>query len=96
MGSEMCIRDRHRAGLQTNRRFAGVLFSGSMFGTAFRRSWETAYSSIDIDRASQPVVLIHPALPNAVSGMNQKAFQQSVAFFKSTNRQKEWASAQQL
>ena len=23
----------HRAGLQTNRRFAGVLFSGSMFGT---------------------------------------------------------------
>ena len=28
----------------TNRRFAGVLFSGSMFGTAFRRCWETAYS----------------------------------------------------
>jgi hypothetical protein len=29
-------------------------------------------------------------------GMDQEAFQQSVAFFKSTNRQKEWASAQQL
>ena len=42
-----------RAGLQTNRRFAGVLFSGSMFGTAFRRCWETAYSSSSLDRASQ-------------------------------------------
>ena len=86
---------RH-SGIQTNRSFAGVLFSGSMFGTAFRRSWETAYSSISIDRASQPVVLIHPALPDAASGMNQEAFQQSAAFFNSTNRQKEWASAQQL
>ena len=61
-----------------------------------RRSWETAYSSITGDRASQPVVLIHPALPNAASGLNQKAFKQSVAFFNSTNRQKEWASAQKL
>ena len=85
-----------RAGLQTNRRFAGVLFSGSMFGTGFRRSWETAYSSMAVDRASQPVVLIHPALPNAALGMDQEAFQQSVAFFNSTNRQKEWASAQKL
>ena len=85
-----------RAELATNRRFAGVLFTGSMFGTAFRRCWETAYSSIAVDRASQPVVLIHPALPHAASGMNQRAFQQSVAFFDSTNRQKEWASAQKL
>jgi hypothetical protein len=94
--SGLAIPRLRRAGLQTNRRFAGVLFSGTMFGTALRRSWETAYSSIDIDRASQPVVLIHPALPNAVSGMNQNVFQQSVAFFKSNNRQKELASAQQL
>ena len=85
-----------RAGLATNRRFAGVLFSGSMFGTAFRRSWKTAYSSITVERASQPVVLIHPALPDAASGMDQEAFRQSVAFFNSTHRQKEWTSAQQL
>ena len=94
--SGLAVPRLHRAGLQTNRRFAGVLFSGSMFGTAFRRSWETAYSSIAVDRASQPVVLIHPALPNAALGMDQAAFQQSVAFFNSTNRQKEWASAQKL
>jgi len=94
--SGLAVPRLHRAGLATNRRFAGVLFSGSMYGTAFRRSWETACSSIAVDRASQPVVLIHPALPHAASGMNQKAFQQSVAFFDSTNRQKEWSSAQQL
>ena len=85
-----------RAGLQTNRRFAGVLFSGSMFGTAFRRCWETAYSSRSLDRALQAVVLIHPALPDAATGMDREAFQQSVAFFNSTHRQKEWTSAQQL
>jgi putative flippase GtrA len=85
-----------RAGLATNRRFAGVLFSGSMFGTAFRRSWETAHSASEVDRASQPVVLIHPAIPDAASGMDQEAFLQSVAFFSSTNRQKEWTSARQL
>ena len=94
--SALAIPRLRRAGLATNQRFAGVLFSGSMFGTAFRRSWETAYSSITGDRASQPVVLIHPALPHAASGMDQGAFQQSVAFFNSTNRQKEWSSAQQL
>ena len=94
--SWLAIPRLRRAGLQTNRRFAGVLFSGSMFGTAFRRCWETSYSSITAKRAAQPVVLIHPALPNAASGMDQAAFQQSVAFFSSTNRQKEWASAQQL
>ncbi len=94
--SGLAIPRLRRAGLATNRRFAGVLFSGSMFGTAFRRSWETAYSSITVDRDSQPVVLIHPALTNTASGMNQKEFQQSVTFFSSTNRQKEWASAQQL
>ena len=94
--SGLAIPRLRQAGLATNRRFAGVLFSGSMFGTAFRRSWETAYSSITLDPASQPVVLIHPALPNAALGMDQAAFQQSVAFFNSTNRQKEWASAQQL
>ncbi len=94
--SRLAIPRLRHSGIQTNRSFAGVLFSGSMFGTAFRRSWETAYSSISIDRASQPVVLIHPALPDAASGMNQEAFQQSAAFFNSTNRQKEWASAQQL
>ena len=94
--SGLAIPRLHRAGLAANQRFAGVLFSGSMFGTAFRRSWETAYSSITGDRASQPVVLIHPALPQAASGMDQGAFQQSVAFFNSTNRQKEWSSAQQL
>ena len=85
-----------RAELATNRRFAGVLFSGSMFGIAFRRCWETAYSSSSLDRASQPVVLIHPAQRHSAAGMDQTAFQQSVAFFSSTNRQKEWASAQQL
>ena len=43
--SGLAIPRLRQAGLATNRRFAGVLFSGSMFGTAFRR-WETAYSSI--------------------------------------------------
>jgi len=94
--SGLAIPRLRRAGLQTNRRFAGVLFSGSMFGTAFRRCWETAYSSSSLDRASQPVVLIHPAQRHSAAGMDQTAFQQSVAFFSSTNRQKEWASAQQL
>ena len=94
--SGLAIPRLRRAGLATNRRFAGVLFSGSMFGTAFRRSWETAYGSVAVDRASRPVVLIHPALPDAASGMDQEAFQQSVTFFQSANRQKEWTSAQQL
>ena len=94
--SGLAIPRLRRAGLATNRRFAGVLFSGSMFGTAFRRCWGTAYSSITAERAAQPVVLIHPALPNAALGMDQAAFQQSVAFFSSINRQKEWSSAQQL
>ena len=94
--SGLAIPRLRQAGLQTNRRFAGVLFSGSMHGMALSRSWETAYSSITLERASQPLVLIHPALPNAASGMDQEAFQQSVTFFSSTNRQKEWTSAQQL
>ena len=94
--SALAIPRLRRAGLATNQRFAGALFSGSMFGTAFRRCWETAYSSITAERAAQPVVLIHPALPNAALGMDQAAFQQSVTFFSSTNRQKEWSSAQQL
>jgi hypothetical protein len=94
--SGLAIPRLRRAGIATNRHFAGVLFSGSMFGTAFRRSWETAYSSSEVERASQPVVLIHPAIPDAASGMDQEAFLQSVAFFSSTNRQKEWTSARQL
>ena len=94
--SGLAIPRLRRARLTTNRRFAGVLLSGSMFGTAFRRSWETAYSSITVDRASQPIVLIHPALPDAASGMDQEAFQQSLAFFNSTHRQKEWSSAREL
>ena len=94
--SRLAIPRLRRAGLQTNRRFAGVLFSGSMFGTTLRRCWKTSCSSITTERAAQPVVLIHPALPDAALGMNQAAFQQSVAFFSSTNRQKEWSSAQQL
>ena len=94
--SGLAIPRLQNSGIQTNRRFAGVLFSGSMFGTAFRRCWETAYSSVTVDRASRPLVLIHPALLNTASGMDQKAFQQSVAFFNSANRQKERASAQQL
>ena len=94
--SGLAVPRLHRAGLQTNWRFAGVLFSGSMFGTAFRRCWETAHSPSWIARDSQPVVLIHPALLHAAAGMEQDAFQQSVAFFNSPNRQKEWTSAQQL
>ena len=94
--SGLAIPRLRRAGLATNRRFAGVLFSGSMFGTAFRRCWETAYCSITTERSAQTVVLIHPARPDAASGMDETAFQQSAAFFSSTNRQKEWASAQQL
>ena len=94
--SGLAIPRLRRAGLETNKRFAGVLFSGSMFGVALHRSWITAHSPDMIRRASRPVVLIHPALPGAASGMDQEAFQQSVAFFNSTNRQKEWTSAQQL
>ena len=94
--SGLAVPRLHRAGLQTNRRFAGVLFTGSMFGTAFRRCWETAHSPSRIDRDSQPVVLIHPAQRHAAAGMEQEAFQQSLAFFNSPNRQKEWTSAQQL
>ena len=94
--SGLAVPRLHRAGLQTNWRFAGVLFSGSMFGTAFRRCWETAHSPSRIARDSQPVVLIHPALLHASAGMEPEAFQQSVAFFNSPNRQKEWTSAQQL
>ena len=94
--SGLAIPRLRRAGLATNLRFAGVLFSGSMFGTAFRRSWETAHSSNTILRSSRPVVLIHPAQRHAAAGMDQEAFQKSVAFFNSHNRQKEWASAHQL
>ena len=94
--SGLAIPRLRRAGLETNLRFAGVLFSGSMFGTAFRRSWETAYSSSTIHPDAKPIVLIHPAKIDASAGMDQEEFQQSVAFFNSTNRQKEWISAQQL
>ena len=94
--SGLAIPRLRRAGLQTNRRFAGVLFSGSMFGVALRRSWIAAHSPNTVRRISRPVVLIHPAQRRAAMGMDQEAFQQSVAFFSSTNRQKEWTSAQQL
>ena len=94
--SGLAIPRLRRAGIQTNRSFAGVLFSGSMFGKALRRSWITAHSPTTMDRDSQPVVLIHPARRDAVSGMDREAFQQSVVFFNSTNRQKEWASAKEL
>jgi hypothetical protein len=94
--SGLAIPRLRRAGIETNRHFAGVLFSGSMFGTAFRRSWETAYSSSTIHPDAKPIVLIHPAKIDASAGMDQEEFQQSVAFFNSTNRQKEWISAQQL
>ena len=94
--SGLAIPRLRRAGLQSNRRFAGVLFSGSMFGTAFRRCWETAYSSITAEGASRTIVLIHPALPDAAAGMNQEAFHRSMAFFNSANRQKEWTEAKEL
>ena len=85
-----------RAGIETNRRFAGVLFSGSMFGKALRRCWCTAHSPSTIDPASRPVVLIHPAQRDAASGMDREGFPQSVAFFSSGHRQKEWATAKAL
>ena len=94
--SGLAIPRLRRAGLETNRRFAGVLFSGSMFGLALRRSWITAHSPSTISRASRPVVLIHPARPQAAAGMDQEAFEQSVTFFNSPNRQKEWATAKAL
>ena len=94
--SELAIPRLRRAGIPTNQRFAGVLFSGSMFGKALRRSWITAHSPSTIPRASRPVVLIHPARRHAAAGMDQETFQQSVAFFNSSHRQKEWTSAQQL
>ena len=94
--SLLAVSRLRRAEIQTNRRFAGVLFSGAMFGKALRRSWITAHSPNTIRRTSRSVVLIHPAHPHAASGMDQEAFPLSVAFFNSTNRQKEWTSAQQL
>ena len=94
--SGLAIPRLRRAGIPTNQRFAGVLFSGSMFGNALRRSWITAHSPSTIPRESRPVVLIHPARRHAASGMDQETFQQSVAFFNSSHRQKEWTSAQQL
>ena len=94
--SGLAIPRLRRAGIPTNQRFAGVLFSGSMFGNALRRSWITAHSPSTIPRASRPVVLIHPARRHAASGMDQEAFQQSIVFFNSSHRQKEWTSAQQL
>ncbi|WP_028953409.1 ChbG/HpnK family deacetylase [Synechococcus sp. CC9616] len=94
--SGLAIPRLRRAGLHTNRRFAGVLFSGSMYGEAFRHCWITAHSPKRIHRALRPVVLIHPAQRHAAAGMDQEAFQQSAAFFNSSNRQKEWTSAQQL
>ncbi|MCB4399768.1 ChbG/HpnK family deacetylase [Synechococcus sp. MU1625] len=94
--SGLAIPRLRRAGIPTNQRFAGVLFSGSMFGNALRRSWITAHSPSTIPRESRPVVLIHPARSHAASGMDQETFQQSVAFFNSSHRQKEWTSAQQL
>ena len=94
--SGLAIPRLRRAGIPTNQRFAGVLFSGSMFGNALRRSWITAHSPSTIPRASRPVVLIPPARRHAASSMDQENFQQSVAFFNSSHRQKEWTSAQQL
>ena len=94
--SWLAIPRLRRAGIQTNSRFAGVLFSGSMYGKALRRCWGTAHSPKKIRRASQPIVLVHPARRNATWDMDQEAFQQSVAFFSSCNRHKEWTSAQKL
>ena len=94
--SGLAIPRLRRAGIPTNQRFAGVLFSGSMFGNALRRSWITAHSPSTIPRESRPVVLIHPARLHAASGMDQETFQQSVTFFNSSHRQKEWTSAQEL
>ena len=94
--SWLAIPRLRRAGIQTNSRFAGVLFSGSMYGKALRRCWGTAHSPKKIRRASQPIVLVHPARRNATWDMDQEAFQQSVAFFSSCNRHKEWSTAKEL
>ena len=70
------------AGIRTNDRFAGVLFTGQMAGDAL----EAAEESL----ADGDLLLAHPAAPVSTTQLMQRRFHRSAEFFNSPQRQDEW------
>ena len=70
------------AGISSNRRFAGVLFTGQMAGVAL----EAAQESL----GDGDLLLAHPAAPVSTNQLMQRHFHRSAEFFSSPWRQHEW------
>ena len=70
------------AGIRTNDRFAGVLFTGQMTGAAL----EGAERSL----GEGDLLLAHPAAPVSTTQLMQRRFHRSAEFFNSPRRQDEW------
>ena len=70
------------AGISSNRRFAGVLFTGQMAGAAL----EAAQESL----GDGDLLLAHPAAPVSTNQLMQRHFHRSAEFFSSPWRQHEW------
>ena len=70
------------AGICTNDRFAGVLFTGQMTGAAL----EGAVRSL----GEGDLLLAHPAAPVNTTQLVQRRFHRSAEFFNSPRRQDEW------
>ena len=70
------------AGIGTNQRFAGVLFTGKMAGAAL----EAAERSL----GDGDLLLAHPAADVSSDQLQQDRFHRSAAFFSSPWRQQEW------
>ena len=70
------------AGISSNRRFAGVLFTGQMAGAAL----EAAEESL----GDGDLLLAHPAAPVNTNQLMQRHFHRSAEFFSSPWRQHEW------
>ncbi len=81
--------------IQTNSRFAGVLFSGRMVGKNFEQSIKELKVSPSNQNETKPLLLIHPSnrLTNHEIQFGLLKFPLSKVFFKSHWRQREWETA---
>ena len=72
----------HRSGVQTNRHFAGVLFTGRMVGAQL--------SAAERCLSNEDLLLAHPAMGGNHQQLSHQGFPLSAGFFSSPWRQWEW------
>ena len=72
----------HRSGVQTNRHFAGVMFTGRMVGAQL--------SAAERCLSSEDLLLAHPARGGNHQRLSRQGFALSAGFFSSPWRQREW------